>query len=376
MTESAGHQAAGDPDQKQQEWFEVFYDLVFAVAVALWAERVGQEPTVAAYARSAGFLLPIWWVWLGQTVFATRFPAGSMTVQALSIMQVIAVGVMAAQFLQEQPISASFPLGFVAARLALLAMYARAARRSPVARSVATVYLVGFGTGAAIWAVSVLMPAESRPFAWALGLAVDFATPWVRRSTLQRLPLDPHHLSDRVSLFNSLLLYVAIEGIVRGVAEKGRGAQTIMVALLSFSLVVSLWWIYAARVNRGDTRAVLGAALPYVYSQFLVVLGVGTCSIGIRAMGQAEAKHATALLASGMLLWIGGLILIRGVVLRHRDRYWYVPFLLALVVIPLVVIGGAGRPLMTLALLDVVVLALLTIELRHGTGHAGPTHRL
>jgi hypothetical protein len=93
-------------------------------------------------------------------------------------------------------------------------------------------------------------------------------------------------------------------------------------------------------------------------------------------MGQAEAKHAMTLLASGMFLWIGGLILIRGVVLRHRDRYWHVPFVLALALIPLVVIVGAERPLMTLALLDVIVLALLTIELRHGTGHAGPTHRL
>jgi low temperature requirement protein LtrA len=122
-----GHRSPADLDQKQQEWFEVFFDLVFAVAVSLWAERIAREPSVASYARSAGYLLPIWWVWLGQTAFATRFPAGSRTTQALSIVQVIAVGVMATQLLQEQPTSAGFPLGFVAARLALLAMYVRAA---------------------------------------------------------------------------------------------------------------------------------------------------------------------------------------------------------------------------------------------------------
>src|SRR5207237_4359196 len=142
------------PDQKQQEWFEVFFDLVFAVAVALWAERLTRESSLLSYARAGGYLLPIWWVWLGQTAFATRFPAGSPGTQALSITQVVGVGVMATQLLHDQPTSVSFPLGFVMARIALLAMYAQAARRSPEAKAVAKAYFRGFGTGAAIWAVS------------------------------------------------------------------------------------------------------------------------------------------------------------------------------------------------------------------------------
>jgi len=358
---------------QQQEWFEVFFDLVFAVAVAFWADRVAQEPSAAAYARSAAYILPIWWVWLGQTTFVTRFPAGSLGMQALSIAQVIAVGVMSISLLHRQPTSVSFPLGFVAARLALLAMYLHTSRRSPDAKAIARVYLLGFGTGAAIWALSALLPAGDRPMLWAIGLGVDFATPWLGRPTLQRMPLEHHHLSGRVSLFNSLLLYVAVEGIVRGLAEKGWGLESVAVALLCFTLVVSLWWIYAARVNRGDLGAVLGSGQPYLYSQFFVVLGVGTCSTGIRALG---ARHAMTLLASGMFSWIFGLVLIRAFVLRHRDRYWHVPFVLALIVIPLLALAGAGRPMTTLLLLDAVVLALLTIELRHGAGHAGPVHHL
>src|SRR5205814_8614061 len=132
------------------EWFELFFDLVFAVAVALWAERLAHEASLLTYLRAGGYLLPIWWVWLGQTAFATRFPAGSLTVQALSIVQVIAVGVMATQLLHEQPESIAFPLGFVLARSSLLAMYGLASWRSPEAKAVARVYFIGFGTGAAI----------------------------------------------------------------------------------------------------------------------------------------------------------------------------------------------------------------------------------
>src|SRR5213593_802544 len=98
---SCSQMTPAEPEQKQQEWFELFFDLVFAVAVALWAERLAREPSLMAYVRGGGYLLPIWWVWLGQTAFATRFPAGSLQAQALSIAQVIGVGVMATQLPQE-----------------------------------------------------------------------------------------------------------------------------------------------------------------------------------------------------------------------------------------------------------------------------------
>ena len=44
-------------EPQQPEWFEVFFDLMFAVAVSFWAERVASEPTIGGYARGAGYLV-------------------------------------------------------------------------------------------------------------------------------------------------------------------------------------------------------------------------------------------------------------------------------------------------------------------------------
>lgn len=352
---------------------------MFAVAVALWADRVARDQTLASYLQSSGYLLPIWWIWVGQTVFATRFAADSPAARVLALVQVVGVGVMSTQLMEEDASSARFALGFVAARAALLISYLRVQRSTPDARSVAKVYLVGFGAGTTIWAVSLGLPAGMRPAAWALGLAIDLSTPWLGRTALQRIPLDPSRLPSRMGVFTSLLLYVSIEGIVRGLAEKGWTAWTVTVALLSFLLVVSLWWVYA-RVNRADLRAVLGAGQPYLYSHFLIVLGVGTSSVGIRRFAEAgsgeEAMHALPLLAGGILLWLIGLLLIRGLVLHHQDRYWFGPFLAAALLIPLLALVGSWSPLGTLAIFVAVTLALLAIELRHGAKHKGPVHRL
>jgi low temperature requirement protein LtrA len=69
-------------------------------------------------------------------------------------------------------------------------------------------YLTGFGIGAALWAISILTPPPARFVLWALGPAVDFATPWIGRHTgvLRRFPLDTLHLPERFGLFTIIVL--------------------------------------------------------------------------------------------------------------------------------------------------------------------------
>ena len=371
------------PDTESDEWFDLFFDLVFAVAVALWADRLADHPTLGAYARGVAELVPIWWLWLGQTVFAARFTADEPKDRLLAIGVVVAVGIMSTELVADPAQSLRFPLGFVAARVALLASYASVRGVSPDARRIADAYLVGFGAGAGIWALSVLLPAPYRPAAWALGFAVDLSVPWLARPRLQRIPLDHRYVPSRVGAFVSLLLYVSIESLVRGIAEKGWSAWTSVVALLSFALVVTVWWIYAARVNRQDMRSVFGTgALPYLYSHLPIVLGVGTLSLGIRLAVEAggpggEAARGIGFVAAGLSLWIVGLVLVRAVVLQHRDRFWHWPFIAAGVFFPaLAALGGTRRPIATLGGYVVVLFALLTLELRHGRAHGRAPHRL
>jgi low temperature requirement protein LtrA len=366
------------------EWFDLFFDLVFAVAVGLWAERLAHDPTAPGFARSVLLLFPIWWVWLGQTVFAARFPVDPPATRLFALVQVIAVGVMSTELTGDPMQSARYPLAFVAARLALLAEYASMRGVSPEARSIARAYAVGFGAGAAIWAMSVFLPARERAAAWLLGLAVDAAVPWLARPVLRRIPLDHRYVPSRVGVFTSLLLYVAIEGIVRGLSERGWSAWTSAVGLLSFALVVAVWWIYAARVNRDDLRSAFfgSGGQPYLYSHFPIVLGVGALSLGVRLVIEAggrgdEARSGIAFVSAGLFLWILGIVLIRAVVLHRRDRFWHWPFIAAAVFFPAAAaLGATHLPVAALAVFVIVLVALLALEQRHGHPHARVPHRL
>ncbi|HEY6100742.1 MAG TPA: low temperature requirement protein A [Anaeromyxobacter sp.] len=372
---------ADRPLPSTEEWFELFFDLVFAVAVGIWAERLAHDATPGSYARSVELLLAIWWVWLGQTVFAARFPADGRAARLLAMVEVMAVGVMAADLAAGTAASLRFPLAFVTARLALLAQYALVRGTSAEARGIARAYLAGFGSGAALWALSALADAAYRPAVWLGGLAVDLAVPWVARPVLGRMPLHHRRVPVRVGAFTSLLLYLSIESIVRGFGASGWSAWTTGVGGLSFALVSTAWAIYA-RVNGEDMSAELGSGQPYLYAHFLVVLGAGTLSLGVRLAIEAggpgeDAIRATAFVSAGLLLWLVGLVLIRSLVLHHRDRFWFWPFVAAAACVPLAGLVGARRlPVGTFAVFVAMLVMLLVMEIRHGRPHPGRAHRL
>jgi low temperature requirement protein LtrA len=368
--------ASGLSSGEETEWFEVFFDLVFAVAVAFWAEDVARDPRLTTYLLSLGSLLPIWWIWLGDMVYAMRFGEKSPRIQALALVQVVGVGVMSTQLLEGAGPSGRFAVGYLIARVALLAMYALAGWRSQRGRPVAVAYLVGFGLGAALWAVSLVLPDRLVPWAQALGLGVDFAVPWVVLPTLRQMPLDWRRVPARVGTFTSLVLGVSVEGIVRGLAESGWNVHSVSLALLSFAIVMALWWIYAARVNRADLRTVLGPGQSYLYCHFFIVLGVGTSSVGVRVLQAHEmpidTSRGLALLAAGIVFWILGLVLIREVVLKHRDRTWFAAFSAAALAVPCVAALGTGHPTLALAALAALVLGLALVEVQHGEKRRAP----
>ena len=66
-----------DRVKKKVEWIELFFDLVYVVAIASLthvAMHLVEDGHVLAHYRVFIFLMAIvWWTWAGNTVYASRF---------------------------------------------------------------------------------------------------------------------------------------------------------------------------------------------------------------------------------------------------------------------------------------------------------------
>jgi low temperature requirement protein LtrA len=244
---------------------------------------------------------------------------------------------------------------------------------------IARVYLLGFGTGALIWLASLLAPSPQRFWLWGLGLAVDFATPWVARSVLRSIPLDWSHLVERLGTFSSIVLSVAIAGVVIGTPGNAPNLQASIAASLAFSLAVCAWWVYSAFLEKFDLSSTLGSGQPFIYGHLLVVIGLSVLSAGVRravaGAGEGIASPAAYwLIGGGCALWVLAMVQLRWLVVGRQEARMYGLYGVPLVASASVALAGPRVPInIALGILVLAFVVVLVVARRWRIPGSRPT---
>src|SRR5687767_4394876 len=191
-------------------------------------------------------LLLIWWAWIGRAMFATRFDADDSVQRALTILEMFAIAVMAANARDSlaSRSSAGFAAAYAGVRVILLIHYVRASAIRE-ARGLATAHLAGHGLAAALWLGSALLPVTPRLVVWTVAFALDLATPWVTVDRSVRTPPHPAHLPERFGLFTLILLGESVVAVMKGIESQETWSVTAATsALVGMGILFTMWWWY------------------------------------------------------------------------------------------------------------------------------------
>ncbi|WP_009632945.1 low temperature requirement protein A [Synechocystis sp. PCC 7509] len=347
-----------EQEHRHATWLELFYDLVFVVAVSQVAHNLYADVSITGF-LSFGFLfIPIWWAWIGTTFYSNRFDSDDIGHRLLLGVQMLAIAALAVNVhdgLGES--SAGFAIAYAAGRAVLVLEYFRAAKHIPQARGLATRYGTGFAIAAILWLISVFIPTPWRFILWGLGLFVDFATPLTAPKSLH-LGLLPHpeHLPERFGLFTIIVLGEAIIAVVDGVAEQKWNVTSASCAVLGFIIAFSLWWIYFENVSGSALRSAgAGGQIEifqvWLYGHLPLVIGLSATGVGVEHIIATEAGNALStpnrwLLCGAVALCLLSLGLLHrtGVIFKCKVRSKY-RFGTAALLIILAIVGVGLSPL-------------------------------
>src|SRR3954452_6138444 len=121
--------AGSEPDDRRATWLELFFDLVFVAAVGQLANGLAHEPTVERFFEFLGLFVPVWWAWMGFTFYANRFDTDDLVYRVMTLLAMFGVAVLATTIPSTfEGATTGFPLAYVAVRLVLVGLYARASR--------------------------------------------------------------------------------------------------------------------------------------------------------------------------------------------------------------------------------------------------------
>lgn len=229
-------------EHRHATWLELFYDLVFVVAVSQVAHYLSNDVSLSGFFGFVFLFVAVWWAWIGTTFYANRFDSDDIGHRLLTAAQILAVAALAVNVhhgLGES--SAGFAVSYTVCRAFLIIEYLRAGRHIPAARRLTNSFARGFAIGASLWLLSVFVPIPLRFGFWALGLIVDFATPITAKKLQLELLPHPEHLPKRFGLFTIIVLGEAIIAVVDGVAEQQWNVSSALAAVLGFSIAFNIW---------------------------------------------------------------------------------------------------------------------------------------
>jgi len=291
-------------------WLELFFDLIFVAAVAQVAEPLRDDYTIAGLVRFATLFILIWWAWIGHTVFSTRFDTDDAIQRGLTLVQMFAIAVMAANAKNalDSRDSAGFAAAYAGVRFILVAQYFRA-RRVPGVRSLANRYLSGHGVAAVLWLTSALVAAPARFAIWSVAFAIDLGTPWMAVRHSVAVPPDAAHLPERFGLFTLILLGESVVAVMQGIeSQEDWSPAAAIAAFLGMSICFLIWWWYFDGVSAAGEQPVKSRRDAvrfhmWSYAHFPLYLGIVIVGVGLQRIVSAAAR--TALTPADSLVMTG-----------------------------------------------------------------------
>ena len=269
-------------EERRATWLELFFDLVFVVAVAELGEVLSDDVTLGGFLRFVALFVPVWWAWAGFTFYANRFDTDDLLYRLLIFVAMFAVAALATTVPDAfEGGSAGFALSYVCIRLVLLVLYGRAIRFVEEGRALAVLYFSAFGLAVVIWLVSLAVPEPGRYVLWAIALTIEVSAPFAGWRLLPQAPVDPRHLPERFGLLTIIVLGESVFAVVFGVRDVSWELATALAAAGGFVAAAAIWWIYFGFLDSSVGEG-LRRGLTLTYAHFFVYAGIAAVGVGVK----------------------------------------------------------------------------------------------
>jgi len=366
----------GEHDERHASWLELFFDLVFVVAIAELAQELARDHSLAGFAIFAGLFLPVFIAWQGFTFYADRFDTDDVLFRAVMLAAMLAVAALAVQIpdVADGHHDAGFVVAYVTLRSLLVGLYLRAWPHAPEARPLIARYASGYTLSIVLWLASLLVAPPARYVLWGIGLAIEYAMPVLAQRVHARVPVDPAHVPERFALFTIIVLGESVVAVALGTADTDWRPASATTAALGFVAVACLWWVYFDRGMAGGLSSRDGSMQLYTRIHIPLLAALTAVGAGVHmlieeaAAGGIDAGAAWAL-DGGAALYLLCLTVAQGV----TDRGAGAAGARAVAGIALLVLAacvGLLTPVSLVACSAAALLALVVHEIRLGLAGA------
>ncbi|MGH2942751.1 MAG: low temperature requirement protein A [Solirubrobacteraceae bacterium] len=352
---------------------ELFFDLVFVLALTQCTALMADEPTWEGFAKGLLVLGVLWWSWVGYSWLTSVVDPEEDAVRLVifaAMAALLVVGLCVPEAFDDAALI--FACAYAVVRIAHIALFLLASRDDPEFRHSVVGLAISTALGSGLLVGAAFADGALQGGLWALALALDMGGPLLIDPGGWRLA--PHHFAERHALIVIIALGESIVAIGIG-ADARVDAGIVVAAVVGTAVAAALWWLYFDVVALAAGRRLAEAAVgrpqnemardSYSYLHFPMVAGIVLVALGMKkTLGHVEdplkLEPAVALLG-GTALYLLAHVAFR---FRHIRSLNTRRLGLSALLVAFVPVAVEIPALATIAALAVALAVLIMVETR------------
>ncbi len=351
---------------------ELFFDLVFVLALTQCTALMAAVPTWEGVAQAMLILGMLWWAWVGYSWLTSVVdPEEGMVRFAI-------FGAMAALLVASlcvprafDDLALPFACTYGLVRMGQIVLFIVASRDDPQLRSSVIGLAVSTAIGTGLLVVASGTDDVLQGSLWALALLLDMGGPYLFGQDGWKLV--PGHFAERHGLVIIIALGESIVAIGAGTEASGVDAGVVVAAVLGVGVAAAFWWMYFDVVALVAERRLGNAAVgreqngiardSFSYLHFPMVAGIVLVALGMKkTLGHVE--DPLKLVPAVAMFGGTAIYLLAHVAFRYRNvhRFSIHRLLCAVLLVALIPLALEISALASLAILLAALVALIAYE--------------
>jgi low temperature requirement protein LtrA len=310
-------------DREQVTPLELFFDLVFVLAITQCTALMSHHPTWSGLAQGLLVLGILWWTWTGYSWLTSVIDPEEGAVR------LVIFGAMAALLIVSLSVpeafgdlALTFAIAYGCVRVAHIGLFVLASPEDDALRHSVLGLAYGTAIAVALLVVASFFDGLAQGAIWLLALLLDMGGPYLFGS--EGWKLIPGHFAER----HGLIVLIALGESIVAIGVGASGELTLGIgtaAVIGVALAAAMWWIYfdivaivsARRLVEAEPGKVQNemARDSYSYIHLAMVAGIVLTALGLKTTIAHFEDHLHAVpafaLYGGVALYLIGLVLFR-----------------------------------------------------------------
>jgi low temperature requirement protein LtrA len=359
-------------DKESVTPLELFFDLVFVLALTQCTALMAEQPTWEGLAKALLILAVLWWSWSGYA-WLTSLVDPEEGVVRIAMFGAMAAFLVAALCVPDAfgDSALIFAVAYAGVRGAHLVLFALGSRDDPNLRASVIALAVSSAIGVGLLVGASFADGVLQGAIWAVAILLDYGGPAF--FGVEGWRMMPSHFAERFGLIVIIALGESIVAIGVGVDTAEVDAGIVAAAVLGTVVAGALWWLYfdvvalvaarrLAEAAPGRERNSIGRD-SYGYLHLPMVAGIVLLALGMKkTLGHVEEPlkvvPAVALLG-GIAMYLLAHVAFRW---RNVHTFSVQRALCAVALVALLPAAVELAALATLAILAAVLVALIVYE--------------